>query len=507
LSAVADKPIGAQEIELRAAGNGQPADQWRGVMVMGELTRETDVLVIGGGPGGYAAAFRAADLGLDVTLVDEADRLGGVCLHRGCIPSKTFLYIAELIQDARRARHMGISFGRPRIDLEALRAWKRQVIEKMADGLDHLSKRREIQVIRGRAVFEDSDMARIRNAEISRIKYKHAVLASGSAPIPFPGTRFKRGGRIMSSSGALNLTDIPQRLLVIGGGYVGLEVGSVYAALGSRVCLVELQNQLLPGVDRDLVQPLHRRLSGLFEGIYPATRIVSMKENATEVEVEMEGDVETPQRRFDRVLVAIGRKPNTDDLSLEKTKVELDDQGFVRIDDQQRTSDERIFAVGDVAGGFMLAHKATREGKIAAEVIAGKSAAFDARAIPAVVYTDPQIAWCGVTEEQAQKENIPIAVQRFPWKFSGRAVTMGAPEGVTKIIIDPGSQRIVGVGITGRDTEGLISEGVLAIEMGALVEDMALSIHPHPTLSETEGETAEMFLGSAIHIIAAAAKK
>jgi dihydrolipoamide dehydrogenase len=466
-------------------------------MVMGDLTRETDVLVIGGGPGGYAAAFRAADLGLDVTLVNDADRLGGVCLHRGCIPSKTFLYVAELIQDARRARRMGIAFDSPRVDLAALRSWKARVIEKMAGGLDQLSRRRGVQVVSGRAVFEASNLVRIQDAEISRVKFKHAVLATGSKPVPFPGTRFQADGRVMSSSGALNLVDIPGRLLVLGGGYVGLELGSVYAALGSRVSLVELQDRLLPGVDRDLVRPLQNRLEALFEGIYPATRVVTLNEHSAGVTVQLEGDSAAGKQEFDRVLVAIGRKPNTGGLGLENTGVKLDAGGFVRVDEQQRTADERIFAVGDAAGGFMLAHKASREGKVAAEVIAGEPTAFDARAIPAIVYTDPQIAWCGVTEEQAQKDKIPVAVQRFPWKFSGRAATMGAPEGLTKIIFDPASQRIIGVGIVGRDTEGLVSEGVLAIEMGALAEDMALSIHPHPTLSETEGEAAELFLGGA----------
>jgi dihydrolipoamide dehydrogenase len=282
---------------------------------------------------------------------------------------------------------------------------------------------------------------------------------------------------------------------------VGLELGTVYAALGSRVSLVELEDRLLVGVDQDLVKPLHRKLEKIFESITLKTKVVSMEENENGVDVTFEGDIDTPQKTFDRVLVAIGRKPSSQDIGLGNTKVELDEKGFVIIDDRQRTADERIFAAGDVAGGMMLAHKATREGKVAAEVIAGQTSAFDVRAMPAIVYTDPQIAWCGLTEEQARRENRTVKVQRFPWKFSGRATTMGAPEGLTKIIVDPENGRILGVGITGRDTEGLISEGVLAIEMGALAEDMALSIHPHPTLSETEGEAAEIFLGTATHIL------
>ena len=470
-------------------------------MVMGELTQEAEVLVVGSGPGGYAAAFRAADLGLDVTMVDPGARPGGVCLFKGCIPSKTFLYLAELIFDTARAGSMGVTFDKPRIDLATLQAWKAKVIDQMANGLVSLNDRRGVQLLKGRVEFESSDTARIHGSEVSHIKFRHAILATGSRPIPFPGTAFNSGGRIMSSTGALALADVPEKLLVLGGGYVGLELGTVYAALGSRVSLVELEERLLAGVDQDLVAPLHRKLNEIFENIYLKTKVVSMAEKGNGVDVTLEGDVDTPQQTYDRVLVAIGRRPAVRDIGLEKTGVELDDKGFVIVDDRQRTTDERIFAVGDVVGGMMLAHKATREGKVAAEVIAGEPSAFDARAIPAVVYTDPQIAWCGLTEEQARAENRPINVQRFPWKFSGRATTMGAPEGLTKILVDPDSGRILGVGITGRDTEGLISEGVLAIEMGALAEDMALSIHPHPTLSETEGEAAELFLGSATHIM------
>ncbi len=470
-------------------------------MVMGELEQESEVLVIGSGPGGYAAAFRAADLGLDVTMVDPAQRPGGVCLYKGCIPSKTFLFLSELIHDAQRAESMGIAFDKPRIDLKALREWKRNVIDSMANGLVSLSNRRGVQLLQGRAQFESSNTVRLHDAEVSHIKFRHAIIATGSHPIAFAGTEFKPGGRIMSSTGALALADVPQSLLIIGGGYVGLELGTVYAALGSRVSLVELEDRLLLGVDQDLVEPLNRRLNTIFETISLKTKVASMTENENGVEVILEGDVETPEQHFDRVLVAIGRKASSQDIGLENTKVELDEKGFVKVDDQQRTADEHIFATGDVAGGLMLAHKAIREGKVAAEVIAGEPSAFDVRAIPAVVYTDPQIAWCGLTEEEARKGNIPIKVQRFPWKFSGRATTMGAPEGLTKIIIDPETGRILGVGIVGRDTEGLISEGVLAIEMGALAEDMALSIHPHPTLSETEGEAAELYLGSATHIL------
>lgn len=470
-------------------------------MVMGELTQEAEVLVIGSGPGGYAAAFRAADLGLDVTMVDPGARPGGVCLFKGCIPSKTFLFLSELIFDAAKADSMGISFGKPRIDLDGIRTWKGKVIDQMANGLVSLNDRRGVQLLKGRAEFESSDTVRIHDSEVSHIKFRHAIIATGSQPIAYPGTAFKTGGRIMSSTGALALADVPESLLVIGGGYVGLELGTVYAALGSRVSLVELEDRLLVGVDQDLVKPLHSRLNEIFEKISLKSKVVSLEETENGVDVLLEGDINNPRQTFDRVLVAIGRRPNSEAIGLENTKVKLDEKGFVIVDERQRTADQRIYAAGDVVGGMMLAHKAIREGKVAAEVIAGKPSAFDVRAIPAVVYTDPQIAWCGLTEELALQEKRSVKVQRFPWKFSGRATTMGAPEGLTKIIVDPETGRILGVGITGRDTEGLISEGVLAIEMGALAEDMALSIHPHPTLSETEGEAAEIFLGSATHIL------
>ena len=476
-------------------------------MVMGELMLETEVLVIGGGPGGYSAAFRAADLGMEVTMVDMAERPGGVCLFRGCIPSKTYLHLAELIHDTRRAAEMGITFDKPKIDLEGIRNWKGSVIDKMANGLVTLSEKRGVQRIKGRAVFESSDSVRMYDSDISHIKFRHAIVATGSHPIPFPGISPKKDGRIMTSTGALDLVDVPESLLIIGGGYVGLEIGTVYASLGSRITVVELTEQLLSGVDSDLVEPLSRRLKEIFEVVHLNTKVVSMEETASNVKVRIHDGSEKTEQRFDRVLVGIGRQPNSKGLGLEQTKIKVDDRGFIEVDDQQRTADSKIFAVGDVAGGYMLAHKASREGKVAAEVIVGEPSAFDARAIPAVVYTDPQIAWAGITEEQARKQKLAISVQRFPWKFSGRATTMGAPEGLTKIIVEPETNRILGIGIVGREAEGLIAEAVLAIEMGALVDDLALSIHAHPTLSETEGEAAEIFLGSSTHILPKKPKK
>jgi dihydrolipoamide dehydrogenase len=470
-------------------------------MVMGEFTLETDVLVIGGGPGGYAAAFRAADMGLDVTVVDAGGRLGGVCLFRGCIPSKTLLHVSELLYDARHADEMGITFGDPRVELARLRQWQHQVIERLANGLVELSKKRGVQVLKGRAVFESSERARLQNSETGHIKFRHAIIATGSTATSLPTLEFKRGGRIMSSGGALALADVPERLLVVGGGYVGVELGSVYASLGSQVTMVEWQERLMSGADQDLIQPLVTRLKGLFKAIHNKVRVKELQEFDDRVEAVLEGEVDEPKQTFERVLVAIGRSPNSREIGLENTKVSMDDRGFVIVDEKRQTTDPKIFAVGDVTGGVMLAHKAMHEGKVAAEVIAGLPSAFDFQAIPAVVYTDPQIAWCGLTEEEARKQNRAVRVSRFPWSASGRAVSMGVTKGMTKMIIESETDRVLGVGIVGRSAGEMIAEGVLAVEMGALAEDLALSMHPHPTLSESEEEAAEAFLGSSTHIL------
>jgi dihydrolipoamide dehydrogenase len=472
-------------------------------MVVGEFTQETELLVLGGGPGGYAAAFRAADLGLDVTMVDSEGRPGGVCLFRGCIPSKTLLYASELINDGRRAKEMGIRFSEPEIDLDRLRDWKDDVVEKLADGLMNLAKKRGVEVIKGKARFEASNRVHLQgeDVEVSRIKFRHAVIACGSLPVSLPGITFEPGGRIMDSSGALSLADIPEKLLVVGGGYVGVELGSVYAALGSRVTVVEMMERLMVGADPDLVEPLRKELEGRFEAIYCNTKVENLQERDKQVEVTLEGDVQKQNQTFDRVLIAVGRRPNSKEMGLENTDVEVDERGFIKVDDQRRTADKKIFAVGDVVGGAMLAHKAMYEGKVAAEVIAGQPAGFDVTAIPAVVYSDPQLAWCGLTEEAAHEQDRPVQVSRFPWTASGRAVSMGLSRGMTKMIIDPETERVLGVGIVGREAGEMISEGVLAVEMGALAKDLAFTIHPHPTLSESEEEAAEAFLGSSIHII------
>jgi len=468
-------------------------------MVMGELSQDTELLVIGAGPGGYAAAFRAADLGMDVTMVDMENRPGGECIFRGCIPSKALLFLADLLHDARRVEDMGVKFSEPKLDLDRIRDWKNEVIDQLAQGLVTLSEKRGIQRIQGRALFESPNQVRLQDSDVSKIKFRRAVLATGSYPRPLPDISFERGSRIMDSAGALELPDIPERLLIVGGGYVSMEMGTVYAALGSRVTVAVRSERLLRGADPDLVEPLVKKLQGMFENIHFNTRVASMKEKADEVDVKLEGEVGKAAQHFDRVLVAIGRKPSSDGIGLENTGVKVNDRGYVEVDEKRRTADENIFAVGDVAGGPLLAHKAFREGKVAAEVIKGLPSAFDVRAIPAVVYTDPQVAWCGLREESARREKKNIDVVRYPWKFSGRAATVGVQEGLTKLVIDPDSGRVLGVGITGRSTEGLISEGVLAVEMGAVAEDVGFSIHPHPTLSETVGEAAEIFVGSVTH--------
>ncbi len=468
---------------------------------MAALKEECELLVIGAGPGGYVAAFRAADLGMDVTLVDLEKRPGGECLFRGCIPSKTLLFLAELLHETQRSGEMGINFGKPQIDLDRMREWKDRVIDKLTGGLLTLSKRRKVRLLQGRAVFEGSDRVRLENSEVSQIRFRHAILATGSRSTPFRDIPFVKGSRIMDSAGALDLADIPRSLLILGGGYVGLEMATVYAALGSRVTVAVRGDRLLRGADSDLVDVLVSSLKESLDGIYFNTRVVSLKEREEGVDVKFEGAPDKAEQTFERVLVAVGRKPNTEGVGLEKTRVKLNEQGFVVVDEQRRTTDERIFAIGDVAGPPLLAHKAFREGKVAAEVIKGMPSAFDVQAIPAVVYTNPQVAWTGLREEEARKENRNVRTERYLWKFSSRASTMGVSDGVTKMIFSPESGRLLGVGICGPNAEGLISEGTLAVELGAVARDMGLTIHPHPTLSEMMMETAELFTGTVIHVL------
>ncbi len=471
-------------------------------MVMGEQTLETEVAVIGGGPGGYAAAFRAADLGFEVALINQESRLGGVCLLRGCIPSKVLLTVAELIHDARQARGWGLDFGELTIDVEALRKRKNLVIDRLVNGLETLADKRDVQLVHARAVFESSDQLRLQGeAEVAHVKYDHAILASGSTPIPLPGTQFGEDSRIMSSTEALALPEIPDKLLVVGAGFYGVELGSAYAMMGSRVTMVEMTDEILPGVDRDLVKYLARRLRSIFEAIHLNTTVTSLDETTNGVAVAMEGEIEESQQTFDHAIVAIGRGPNSSDIGLENTEVEVDEDGFVIVDEQRRTTDKGIFAAGDVTQGPMLAHKAMRDAKTAADVIAGEPAAFDVRCMPVVVYADPQIAWCGLTEAEAAEQGREVGVATFPWTASGRALTMGEASGLTKMVVDAETEQVLGVGIAGRQAENLIAEGALAVEMGAVAQDLALTVHPHPTLSETESEAGDAFLGLATHIL------
>ncbi len=463
-------------------------------------TREFDVVVLGGGPGGYAAAFHAADLGLKTAVIDTRERPGGVCVYEGCIPSKALLHIAELIGEARHASDFGISFGEPKIDLDKLRGFKNKVVDSLTGGGAQLAKARKVEWFQGKGVFESSDAISVALASGStaRLTYKQCILASGSLVAPLPGIDLE-SDLLMTSSEALELESVPETLLVVGAGYIGLEMGSVYAALGSKVTVVEFLDHILPGADKDLVRPLKKRLDGLFEAIHLSTKVVGLKEVDGGIEAKFEGSIDNDTQTFSKVLVAVGRIPNSRGLGLEKTQVQVDDKGFVRVNDRQQTADPKIYAIGDVAGQPMLAHKASREGRVAAEVIAGKPAAFDNVAIPAVVFTDPEIAWCGITETEAKRDGVEIEVYRFPFGASGRAQALGRTEGLTKIIFEPGTGRVMGVGIVGPGAGELIAEGVLACEMAAVAEDLAATIHAHPTLSETVMEAAESFMGQATH--------
>jgi dihydrolipoamide dehydrogenase len=451
------------------------------------------LVVLGGGPGGYAAAFLAADKGIDVTLIDAGKKPGGVCLYRGCIPSKTLLHLAHLINETKEAKTWGIDFGKPKIDLDAVRNRKNKIIDKMATGLAQLCKQRKVEFVSGKGVFKEPQIIEVND---KLYPFDHCILATGSSPIQ----PFQNGLNLIDSTGALDLESIPEKLLVIGGGYIGLEIGSVYAALGSQVTVVEMMEGLLNGVDRDLVRPLQHRIKNQFEEIYLSTKVSEIKQVESKTHVTIENESGTTQKVFDRILVSVGRAPNTDGLGLEKTQVKLNKKGFVIVDSQQKTSDPNISAIGDVVGGAMLAHKAAHEAKVAVEVIDGESSDFNNRIIPAVVFTDPEIAWAGLTETEALAQGRKVSIAKFPWGASGRAQTLGRCEGMTKLIIDPESEKIVGVGLTGAGVGELIAEGVLAIETGTKAKDLALSIHPHPTLSETLMEAADVFYGTAIHI-------
>src|SRR5262245_41374828 len=460
-------------------------------MVMGDLVVEVDVAVVGGGPGGYSAAFRCAELGLETVVVDAAKRLGGACLWEGCIPSKALLHVAALIEDAGRARDLGVDFGEPRIALDPLRKWKAErVVGRLARGLASVAKTKGVEVIGGRAVFENSRELRVEGDEPQKVRFKRAIVATGSTPARLPGLTLA-SDRIVDSTAALELPDIPERLLVVGGGYIGLELGQVYAALGSAVTLVEMTDGLLPGVDRALVQPLARRCEKLFAKIRLGTKVTSLHAKGSAIETRFDGD---DGAVFDRVLVAVGRRPASAGLGLEHTRVSVDARGFVTVDDRCATADPAVYAVGDVTGEPMLAHRAMRQGKVAAGVIAGQPSAFDNVVVPAVVFTDPEVAWCGLTESEAARAGRAIKVAKREWAAAGRALTLGRTDGLTKLIADPDSGRLLGVGIVGPGAGELIAEGALAVEAALTVEDLAATIHTHPTLSETLMEAAESLL-------------
>jgi dihydrolipoamide dehydrogenase len=470
-------------------------------------THTTDVAVIGGGPGGYAAAFYAADLGMSVTLIDADKNPGGVCLYRGCIPSKALLHAARVLDEARHASAFGIEFGQPKIDINKLRSWKGAVVDTLTGGLGQMARQRKVHYVHGRASIVDPRTVSVETANgEERVTFAHGILATGSRPSTIPG--LPDSPRVLDSTTALEVQDVPKTLLVIGGGYIGLELGTVYAALGSRVTVVEMLPSLLAGADRDLVAPLARRMEHICDAILLNTKVTGVKEEKNGLRVTFDGaDVKEKERVFERVLVSVGRRPNSNIGGLEHTQARLDGRGFIQVDAQRRTAEPTLFAIGDVAGEPMLAHKASHEGRTAVEVIAGHDVVFEPAAIPAVVFTDPEIAWCGLTEEQAKNENRPIEVARFPWAASGRALTLDRPDGVTKLILEPGTERVLGVGIAGPGAGELISEGVLAVEMAAVASDMALSIHPHPTLSETIMESAEVFFGHSTHVYKPKRKK
>lgn len=461
---------------------------------------QTELVVLGGGPGGYPAAFDAADHGLKVTLVNEDAKPGGVCLNRGCIPSKALLHVAKLLNESREAVEWGITFAKPKLDLAKLREWKGSVVNKLTGGIGQLCQARGVNLIQARGTFLDPHTLELKrpDGKLDRLKFEKCIIATGSSPAMPP--IFNIGDpRVMDSTGALDLPDIPGSLLIVGGGYIGLEMGSVYSALGSKVTVVELTANLLPGADRDLVKPLQKRLEAHFHAIHLNTKVEALAAGRGGITATLSGAGVEPKQTFDRVLVAIGRRPNSKGFGLEVTGVEVNDKGFIAVDRQMRTNVPHIFAIGDIAGEPMLAHKATREAKIAVDALQGGSAEFDNVAIPAVVFTDPEVAWCGIMEQEATARGLDFKVVKFPWAASGRATTLARNEGLTKMIVDTKTERILGVGLVGVGAGEMIAEATLAVEMAAVARDLAETIHAHPTLSETMMESAESVFGQATH--------
>ncbi len=461
---------------------------------------KTEVVVVGAGPGGYAAAFYAADLGKKVILIEQEKRLGGVCLNRGCIPSKALLHATEMIPAARESSHFGLSFETPKVDLEKMRAWKDSIIQKLSGGISQLAKSRGVQVVNGRAYFEGSQKLRVETENGQQfVEYDKAIVAVGSKPA-MPKVFDLGNPRIMTSTEALQIEEIPEDLLIIGGGYIGMELGTAYANLGSKVVVIEALETILAGADPDLIRPVVKLAEKNFKEIRYKTKVTKMATKGKKISVTSEKDGKSIEELFDRVLVSVGRVPNAGDLGLENTKVEKDEKGFIKINEKQETSDPNIYAIGDIAGGIMLAHKASKEARIAVENIIGEETVNQNIIIPAVVFTNPEIAWCGLTETEAKAKGIVVNVAKFPWAASGRAMTYDRTDGLTKLILEPDTDRVLGVGIVGHGAGELIAEGVIAVEMGANAKDLAACVHPHPTLSETMMEAAEAFYGHATHV-------
>lgn len=467
-------------------------------MVVGELMQEVDLLVIGGGPGGYVAACAAADHGLATTLVDRAEVPGGVCLREGCIPSKTLLNVARIIDEAEAAAKFGVAFGKPQIDIEKLRGWKNGVIRRLSTGVKGLFTGRKVDYIRGLASFEGAGLVRIEGEVTTRVKFRHCILAPGSTAKRLPESLIPKQ-LCWDAAQALELAEVPRRLLIVGGGYIGLELGQVYAALGSVVTVIEVLDQILTGIDPDLAKPLVARLSKQMKAIHTSALLKEAKPNGEAAAVTYVVDGQERTEDFDRILVSVGRQPDLASLNLAKTKIKVDERGFIQVDAQRRTTDRRVFAIGDAVGNPMLAHKAMREARVAVEAITGKPTVFDPACIPAVVYSDPEVAWCGITEPEAKAQGVDVRISKFQWAASGRAVSMGRTEGLTKLLFDPKTQRLLGAGIVGAHAGDLIAEAVLAMEMAAVAEDIGTTIHPHPATCETLAEAAEAAFGKAIH--------
>lgn len=461
---------------------------------------KTDLVVLGAGPGGYTAAFYAATRGKKVTLVEMEDRLGGVCLNVGCIPSKALLHAAKLISEAEESGFRGINFAKPSLDLDKMRAWKDSIVQKLSKGVSDLAQRRGVEVLYGRGYFEDAKTLRVETSKGQQfLSYDQAIIATGSrAAMP---AAFDLGNkRIMTSTEALDIEEIPKKLLIVGGGYIGMELGTVYSTLGSEVVVVEALGTILTGADPDLVRPILKHAEKAFKELRTNVKVLKMATSGKQIKVSMECNGEKTDELYDRVLVSVGRTPNTKNLGLENTRVQLDEKGYIKVNEEQQTAEPNLYAIGDVAGGVLLAHKAAKEAHVAVEVITGERSAFENIIIPAVVFTDPELAWCGLTEADAKTAGKEVHIVKYPWSASGRAMSFDRTDGMTKLLIDPETERILGVGIVGAGAGELISEGVMAIEMGATAKDVAESVHPHPTLSETIFEAAEMYYGYAAHM-------